>query len=119
MLQVKIDYANPKPLLELLAAMNLVEGTEIIVEKQENGILLKPAIQVKESSVLSKREQARKWINENREEYVGKWVVLDGDKLISVGANSREVCEEARNKGIEAPFLAKVEAVNSLPFAGW
>lgn len=60
MLQIKIDYSNPKPLLELLAAMNLVEGTEIIVEKQENGILLKPTETVKESNILSKREQARK-----------------------------------------------------------
>ena len=119
MLQVKIDYSNPKPLLELLAAMNLVEGTEIIVEKQEDGILLKPAEKVIESNILSKRELSKKWISQNREAYQGKWVVLDGDKVISVGLNSREVCEEAKNKGIETPFLVKIEPINSLPFGGW
>jgi hypothetical protein len=117
--QVKIDYSNPQALLQLLAAMNLPEGIEITVEKQENGILLKPIPSTKEPNPLSKRELSRKWLADNRETYAGKWVVLDGDILICSGTNGRLLCEEARSKGIQTPFLAMVEPADSLPFAGW
>lgn len=68
---------------------------------------------------MSKRELARKWIEENREAYAGKWMVLDGDILICSGTNSRFLCEEARSKGIDTPFLAMVEPADAPPFAGW
>ncbi len=67
----------------------------------------------------SKRELARKWLAQHRADYGGKWVVLDGDRLVSVGTNGREVCEEARRQGIEIPFLARVEPLDAPPFGGW
>lgn len=119
MSQIKIDYSNPQPLLQLLADMNLKEGTQIAIEKQENGVLLKPILSVEESTPLSKRELSRKWLSENSAGYAGKWVVLDGDILICSGTNGRLLCEEARSKGIKTPFLAMVEPLDALPFAGW
>ena len=65
-----------------------------------------------------KFRQALQWIDEHRKEYDGKWVVLDGDKLISCGTNAKEVYDEARNKGFHSPFLKRIKA-NILPWGGW
>lgn len=59
------------------------------------------------------------WINEHREEYLGQWVALSGDLLISHGNDAREVANAARTAGIETPFLAQVDPIEELPFGGW
>jgi hypothetical protein len=61
---------------------------------------------------------ALKWIEENKKEYDGQFVVLDGDKLIAVGDDAKTVYAEARAKGIESPFLERIKA-KVLPFGGW
>ena len=61
---------------------------------------------------------ALNWIEEHKEEFDGQWVVLDGDKLIAYGTDSKTVCDEARAKGIEIPFLKRVKA-KILPWGGW
>ena len=61
---------------------------------------------------------ALQWIEEHKEEYDGKFVVLDGDKLIACGTDSKTVYDEARAKGYKSPFLTRVKA-KTLPFGGW
>ena len=39
---LKLDSAKPEALLEVLKEMDLLEGTEIEIERHEDGILLKP-----------------------------------------------------------------------------
>ncbi len=61
---------------------------------------------------------AMRWIDENREKYLGKWVCLDGDKLISSGVDAKEVFAEAKAKGIEIPFIEQVREEETSPFWG-
>ena len=61
---------------------------------------------------------ALQWIEEHKEEYDGKFVVLDGDKLIACGTDSKTVYDEARAKGYKSPFLKRIKA-KTLPFGGW
>ena len=61
---------------------------------------------------------ALKWIEEHKEEFDGQWVVLDGDKLIAHGIDSKTVYDEARAKGYQSPFLERVKA-KVLPWGGW
>lgn len=49
-----------------------------------------------------------KWIAENRDQYLGQWVCLDGDELVSYGEDAIKVHREAKNKGIEIPFVSQV-----------
>ncbi len=65
-----------------------------------------------------KFQLALKWIEDHKEEFDGQWVVLDGNNLISHGTDSKTVCDEARAKGIEVPFLKRVKA-KILPWGGW
>lgn len=62
--------------------------------------------------------RALQWIEEHKEEYDGKFIVLDGDKLVASGSDSKTVYEEARAKGYRSPFLTRVKA-KILPFGGW
>lgn len=67
-----------------------------------------------------KFRRAMRWIDENRREYLGKWVCLEGENLISFGDDARQVYEEAKAKGIEIPFIEQVrEEEISAYWGGW
>ncbi len=57
---------------------------------------------------VARFRKAMKWIDEHRAEYLGQWVVLVGDQLISHGFDGHRVDEEAKAAGIEVPFLVQV-----------
>jgi hypothetical protein len=63
------------------------------------------------------REQ--RWLDEHRDEYVGQWVALEGDRLLASGPDGRAVYEAARSAGVRAPLVTRVESRDELPFAGW
>ncbi len=60
---------------------------------------------------------SQKWLNENRHNYVGKWIVLDGDKLIEASNNPKDLVAAAKNAGVKIPFVHFVED-DSRPFVG-
>lgn len=57
---------------------------------------------------IGKFKAAREWIEKHREEYLGQWVCLEGDELISHGFDAIKVHNEAKSKGIKAPFLEQI-----------
>lgn len=65
-----------------------------------------------------KFKRALQWIEDHKEEYDGKFVVLDGADLVASGNDSKSVYDEARAKGYKSPFLTRVKA-KTLPFGGW
>jgi Family of unknown function (DUF5678) len=60
---------------------------------------------------------SQKWLNENQHNYLGKWVVLDGDKLIGASNNPKELVEVARNAGVKIPFVHFIDD-DQRPFVG-
>lgn len=66
-----------------------------------------------------KRAQHLAWLKAHREEYAGRYVALDGERLVGSGATMREAHEQARQQGVEHPFLTHVSSVNDAPFGGW
>ena len=59
------------------------------------------------------------WIQSHWREYLGRWVALDGDRLISDAASARLALEEAMALGVQSPFLMRVTEPSELPFGGW
>jgi hypothetical protein len=57
---------------------------------------------------LDEYRRAKQWIAEHRAEYLGQWVVLAGDRLISHGFDGHRVAAEARAAGIEVLFLVQI-----------
>lgn len=67
---------------------------------------------------LERYKKARKWLDENSDKYMNQWVYLEGDQLIAHGTDGLKVHRQAKEAGIESPFLHHV-VDESLPFGGW
>ncbi|HEX4946777.1 MAG TPA: DUF5678 domain-containing protein [Blastocatellia bacterium] len=61
----------------------------------------------------------REWLRQHRYEYAGQYVALDGGRLIAFGPDGRVVIRQAREAGVKAPYIARIEAADELPFGGW
>jgi len=63
------------------------------------------------------REQ--EWVRSHWREYAGRWVALDGSRLVAEATGAREALEKARAVGVVSPFLVHVTEPSELPFGGW
>lgn len=68
---------------------------------------------------IERFRKAMKWIDEHRTEYLGQWVALEGDQLISHGADPLQVHEAAKSAGIVSPFLEQVLEEEKAFCGGW
>lgn len=59
------------------------------------------------------------WLKAHRDEYVGQWVALDGERLIAHGVDAHKVYQAAREAGLLSPFVEQVLPTDDLPFGGW
>ncbi len=64
------------------------------------------------------RSRENEWLAEHRDEYDGKYVALDGDRLIAVGDSYKEVATVARGAGVPDALLLYVEGSNHPPYVG-
>lgn len=64
------------------------------------------------------RNSERSWVGENRSSYFGQWVALAGRRLVAFGKDAKVVYRDARDLGVENPYLVYIEE-ERLPFAGW
>lgn len=55
------------------------------------------------------REREREWLRQHWREYLGQWVALEGDRLISSGEDARQVFAAARAAGLSVPFVVHVQ----------
>ena len=78
------------------------------IQKQQPAETAQPRSVETVEQQLERFRKAMEWIDEHRAEYLGQWVVLVGDQLISHGFDGHKVDEEAKAAGIEVPFLVQV-----------
>jgi len=67
------------------------------------------------------RQSEMNWLSSNSEQlgkYEGKWIALEGDKIVASGSNEVTVEMQARMKGIKVPFLIRVPSKADKPFIG-
>ena len=74
-------------------------------------------------STLAEREarfqRALRWLEENKAEYLGQWVALDGDRLLAAGTDGKQVYADAVAAGVATPLLQQINVEDDLPFGGW
>ena len=68
---------------------------------------------------LAAGRQEQAWVQSHCHEYAGRWVALDGGRLVAEAAGAREALEKARALGVFSPFLVHVTEPSELPFGGW
>ena len=59
--------------------------------------------------------QTEEWLAQHRLNYIGKWVVLDGGRLIGSGNDPRPIVAQARAEGVSVPFVELIRD-DSEPF---
>ena len=55
------------------------------------------------------------WLEQNKNDYAGRWVALDGDRLLVTGNSAREVYAALKTAGISGSFVTRVEHPDDLP----
>lgn len=66
-----------------------------------------------------KFQRSMEWIQTHRVEFDGQWVALDGDVLLSHGADGKKVHAAAQAKGVKTPLMHRVSVKETQPFGGW
>lgn len=103
--------------LELL----IEEARKLPIEEQRR---LRAALEALESNgdaqlAFRTHEQERAWVYAHRDEYLGEWVALEGDRLLAHGPDARKVYEAARAQGVAAPYVERVEPKVDAFMGGW
>ncbi len=63
-----------------------------------------------------KDEASMRWMVDNEHFYLGKWIALDGDRLVAHGPNYAEVAAAAKTDGVELPLIYFAEPEPERPF---
>lgn len=59
------------------------------------------------------REIENNWMIDHKEEmkqYVGQWVVIEGEEVISSDINPFDAVVEAKNKGVKIPYIIFIDS---------
>lgn len=72
----------------------------------------------------AEREQQRHlahltWLKANRETYAGQYVALDGKHLVGHAKTMREARQQAKQQGVNNPFLMRVSSEQEVLPAGF
>ena len=60
----------------------------------------------------SRRQAELQWRRANREllrDYLGQWVVLEGERLVTHDRSLAEAVRQARDSGVKIPYVFRVE----------
>jgi hypothetical protein len=58
------------------------------------------------------------WASRPDSQFLGKWVVLEGGRVVASGSDPKQLYEDVRARGISSPFLIFVSPDEQEPFAG-
>ena len=91
----------------------LIEAISARLKRKTLGKRVQPSVPYKD------RSREHQWLRKNSRNYVGQWVVLEGDQLLSHGTNAKEVFAAADATGVERPLHFFVEYPDIATFSGF
>lgn len=59
------------------------------------------------------------WLQQHKHEYVGQWIVLDGDRLVGHGSDPVPIAQQAKAEGVKIPFVTFVRDETEPFCGGW
>jgi hypothetical protein len=77
-----------------------------------------PAPPVSRSAPVRNRSAEMAWAARPDPQFLNKWVVLEGDRVVASGPDAKQLYDEVREKGLPSPFLIFVSSADREPFAG-
>ena len=105
--------------IKTIRALPIREKVKIYewLDEEKRELMQKTPLQENAKAQFERFRKAQDWILKNREKYLNQWVCLDGDKLIAHGTDALEVHRQAKEAGIEIPYLEQV--VEEEDWGGW
>ena len=123
-----VDYVCPRNMGSRPWLDELCSIRRTVIELFDNPFTTAPALDTKAETsefqkppiVVSRRKEIE-WLSSNARnlrKYEGKWIALEGDKIISWGSDEVAVEMRARMKGIKVPLLIRVPSKEDIRFVG-
>lgn len=70
------------------------------------------ATRASDRSKPTRRDRELEWLRRHQEEIrvlAGQWVVIEGEAIVAVGRDPLEAVQDARRKGVQVPFVCRIE----------
>lgn len=99
-------------LARVVAAEALLLGQTVRVTVAQGEKMDSPPLR----SGSGRREKELEWLRTHRDELralAGKWVVVEGDEIISMGPSPLDAVRGARQRGVQVPFVYRVDEERS------
>ena len=74
---------------------------------------------IRKASFRIDTTKSHEWLKAHRHEYIGKWVVLDGDRLVGAGDDPQPIFAQARTQGVKVPFVTFIQEDLKPFMGGW
>jgi hypothetical protein len=65
------------------------------------------------------RTKEIEWIARHRNEYLGEWVILHGDRLLAHGSDPQPLLKQVRAQGVDRPLVIQIEEKPRASMGGW
>lgn len=125
---ILVDYVYPRNTGNRPWVEELRMAQQTIIKFVNDPFTTAPALNTKAETsefqkspkVVSRRKEVE-WLSANARDlgaYEGKWIALEGDKIVSWGSDEVAVEMRARMKGVKVPFLVCVPSKDDSPFVG-
>ena len=108
----QLEAIYERGVLRLIEPLALAENQRVRLTLVE-----KPLSWPSTDSVNERREEMY-WLAKESRPYAGRWVALDGPRLVAHGAKLATVTAAAKAAGVERPLFASVPD-DDLPSGGW
>ena len=74
---------------------------------------------IRKASFRIDTTKSHEWLKSHRHEYIAKWVVLDGDRLVGAGDDPQPIFAQARTQGVKVPFVTFIQEDLKPFMGGW
>ncbi|MCI0486155.1 MAG: hypothetical protein L0229_06095 [Blastocatellia bacterium] len=87
-----------------------------LLEQAKQDALISLSLDREEAEL--KRRQRAEWLKIHRKEYAGRYVALDGDRLLGTGSTYPEAAAVARRAGIDNAYIDYIHPLDGTGFMG-
>lgn len=112
----QITYEEVLSQVKALPPDDQAKLRDYLTAQQEEDRAVEAARMLARVASLRDLSAEQQWLEAHRHEYVGQWVALQGDQLISHGSAAKEVHEAAVAAGHQDALLLLVQPLDERPF---
>src|ERR1035438_7278229 len=89
--------------LEVVYESGVLRPLEPLPFAEQQHLVVTVTDELRSALPFSSRKREQEWFRLNGPRYAGKWVAIEGDRLVSHGENARAVLQQARAEGVQHP----------------